>query len=99
MNKVILVGRLVKDAVSFAEGKVVKIKLATRTGYDAKNQKERIAFVPATLFSMSPAQIEQLKKGMQVGIEGIVTETTYKKNNETVYAVDVQVNKGGLNFV
>lgn len=99
MNKVILVGKLVKDAVVFADGRVVKIKLATRVGYDTKRSAELTAFVPATLFSMSKFQIDLLKKGTQVGIEGIVIETSFKKNNETVYATDVQVKKEGLRFM
>lgn len=99
MNKVILIGRLVKDPVVFAGGKVVKIKLATRIGYDERGKKELIAFVPATLFSVSKAQIENLKKGATVGVEGIVTETSFKKNDETVYATDVQVRKNGLRFM
>ncbi len=99
MNKVILVGRLVKDVVVFAGGRVVKIKLATRVGYDTERNAELTAIVPVTLFSVSKAQIDSLRKGIMVGVEGVVTETSFKKNNEIVYATDVQVKKGGLRFM
>lgn len=99
MNKVILVGRLVGDAVVFGGGRVVKIRLATRIGYDERGRKELIAFVPVTLLLAGKAQIDSLRKGIMVGVEGIVAETSFKKNNETVFATDVQVRKGGLRFM
>ena len=43
MNKVILIGRLVKDPVVFGGGTIVKIKLVTRVGYDVRKQEELTA--------------------------------------------------------
>lgn len=99
MNKVLLIGRLVKDAVVFAGGRVVKIKLATKVGYDTERNAELTAIVPVALFSVSKVQLDSLRKGIMVGIEGVVTETSFRKNNETVFATDVQVRKNGLWFM
>lgn len=98
MNSVILIGRLTADPFVNNHG-IVKIKLATKTGYDKEKQKERTSFVPTTIFNLSNAQIEKLKKGSRIAVSGIVAENSYQKDGQTIYKTEVLVQRFGLTLL
>ena len=92
MNKVMLVGRLVRDPNSFNTStgiKYVRFTIAVARSYN----KEQTDFVPVVAWRQSADFVSNyLKKGDLVSVEGAFTSSTYKKDDEqmvTKYEVTV----------
>ena len=99
MNRVCLVGRLVRDVFVAGGGKVAKCTLATSAGWDRKRMEEITAFVPVTMFDLSPKVVEKLKKGQLLAVEGRVERHSYDKKGEKVYTTEVTAAGGGVKLV
>ena len=99
MNRVCLVGRLVRDVFVAGGGKVAKCTLATSAGWDRKKKEEFTAFVPVTFFDLSPKVIERLKKGQMLCVEGRVEQHSYDKNGAKVYSTEVVAAGGAVRLV
>lgn len=97
LNEVLLLGNVANDA--YVNGEVCKITLATKVGYDKEKDKDRVAFVPVTIFRLSVAQKELIKKGKLLLVKAIVKQNNYEKDGEKVYTTEVVCQKGGLSFV
>lgn len=100
-NEVLLLGRLAADA--YINNNVVKVTVATKTGYDKEKDEDRTAFVPVTLFGVSDGQSALLIKGKIVLVRAIVRQSSYHKKDkdidEKVYTTEVVANQSGLTFV
>ena len=97
LNEVLLLGCVANEI--YVNGEVCKITLATKIGYDKENNKDRVAFVPVTVFRLSVAQRELVKKGKLLLVKAIVKQNNYEKDGEKIYTTEVICQKGGLTFV
>ena len=97
-NKVILVGRLVKDPVLTMSGekKIAKYTIANNYKY---GEREGANFISCTAFGNNAEFTEKyLKQGVKILIEGHLTTGSYEKEDGTrVYTMDVIVENS--NFV
>ena len=96
MNKVICSGRLTDNAFANGERKeALKFRIAAKYGYDTKENKERIEFVPCVLFSAPEDKLSSFLvkegKGVFVEFEGRVASSTFEKDGETKYSTEVIV--------
>lgn len=95
MNKVILIGRLTKDATitEAGETKVAKFNLAVDRRY-AKGD-EKTDFISCVAFNKKAEFIEKyISKGSKVVIEGEWRTGSYtNKDGQTVYTNDCHVNE------
>lgn len=102
MNTCILAGRLAADAKVFSAkngSNVVKMKIVTKLYWSNKDKEQKIAVVPVTVFGLSDAQLQYLKKGTRVGVIGTVRSSKFEKNDAIVYVTDVVTNKGGIRLM
>ena len=102
MNQVSLLGNLTRDPAYFSQGDnmfTAKFDIATEVGYDAKNKKQRVEFVPITAFGISEAFKAHLKRGRKVSVVGRVSNESYEKNGERIYSTTVKVFNGDLRLV
>ena len=104
MNKAIISGRLVKDAiVNGDQRKALRFTIASKYGYDSKAEKERIEFVPCVLFTPPNDKLGIFLvadgKGVFVEFEGRVHTSRYEADGETKYSTEVVVDKRTLNIV
>ena len=104
MNKAIISGRLVKDAiVNGDQRKALRFTIASKYGYDSKQEKERIEFVPCVLFTPPNDKLGIFLvaegKGVFVEFEGRVHTSHYEADGETKYSTEVVVDKRTLNIV
>jgi single-strand DNA-binding protein len=83
MNKVVLIGRLGKDAevTTFENGKkVAKFTLATTEFY---GEKKDVSWHNVDVWGDYGAKMaEYLKKGNQIGIEGRISYSAYEKDGD-----------------
>jgi single-stranded DNA-binding protein len=88
MNRVILAGRLARDAKVSNSGKATFLTVATETGWNKEKKEPFIEFVPVTcFFGMSEKQEEIYRKGAMVLVEGQVQHREHDgtwKTNVTV---------------
>lgn len=104
MNIVICSGRLTKNAlVNGGNRKALKFTVASKYGYDSKNEKELVEFVPCVLFTPPNDKLGIFLvaegKGVFVEFEGRVHTSSFDKNGETKYATEVVVDKHTFNIV
>lgn len=102
MNTCILAGRLAADAKVFKgknAGNVVKMRLVTRLFWSKKDNAEKIAVVPVTVFGISDAQLRYLKKGARIGVVGSVRCSKFERGDAIVYVTDVVANKMGVRLM
>lgn len=91
-NKVILVGRLVKDVEvkSTENAKVGYIKIAVPRSYKNKNGEIETDFIDVTCFSLTAeTAATYAHKGDLVGISGSLQNSSYEKDGETIYKTSV----------
>lgn len=97
-NKVILVGRLVKDPVITMSGekKIAKYTIANNYKY---GDREGANFISCTAFGNNAEFSEKyLKQGVKILVEGHLSTGTYEKEDGTrVYTMDIIVEN--TNFV
>lgn len=89
MNKVILLGRLVKEPELKTQGntKYTKVLLAV------KRDKEHTDFISLTAFNKRAELITTyVRKGDMISIEGSLSTNKYEKDGNTVFTTDIIVN-------
>lgn len=102
MNNVSLVGNLTRDPAWFIQEDkdwVAKFDVATETGYDAKEKKQRVEFVPITAFGISESFKKHLIKGRKVSIMGRVGNDSYEKDGQTQYTCCVKAFNGSVRLL
>ena len=101
MNRFTGVGTLPRAAiVCGGETKVLRFTLRTVLGYNAKTQKDRLAFVPCVVFKPTPGLVQMLTQhfnGMVIGLEGRVNTSKFEtKDGQTKYSTEVIVHQGSI---
>lgn len=100
MNKVILIGRLIKDVETRVAGstKVGRYTLAVDRKFK-KDGEPTADFIPCVVFGKSAEFAEKyFKKGTKISVEGSIRTGSYKnKDGQTVYTTDIMVQE--QNFV
>lgn len=104
MNRWTGVGTLPRAAVLSGKDKnVLKFTLCTVLGFNEKTKKERLAFVPCTVFRPGKALIQMLTeyhKGMVISIEGHIGTSKYQgRDGKTRYSTNVVVDPFSVNPV
>lgn len=88
MNKIILLGRLVKDVelISSKEGKSIgKFTLAINNGKGKKPD-----FIPVTVFGKTAENMVNFtKKGDKISVEGNIKQNDYEKDGVKHYGLQV----------
>ncbi len=95
MNRCIITGRLVRNAVTRGNGnKALVFTVASKYGYNEKENKDRVAYVPCVLFNPAPEIEEQLvQQGPRtyVELEGRVASSSYESGGEKKSSTEVIV--------
>lgn len=94
MNKVILIGRLIKDAETRVAGSTTVGRYTLAVDRKFKKDGEQTAdFIPCVVFGKSAEFAEKyFKKGMKVSVVGRIQTGSYKnKDGQTVYTTDIMV--------
>jgi len=104
MNKFVGSGRLTRGARVRGENrKALRFTVATKYGYDTKERKERVEFVPCVLFTPPDDKLGIFLvaegKGVFVEFEGRVHTSRYDKDGETKYCTEIVVDKRTLNII
>ena len=100
MNKVVLTGRIegeVKENGS--EHRVLFFILAAGSGFKTQTNEEHITYVPCVLFNPKDGLKEKLvsASGTQfIELEGSIRKSSYTKNGEKRYTMEVQVNPNSV---
>jgi single-strand DNA-binding protein len=93
MNKVQLVGRLVRDPDFYVSEKGAArsvFTLVTKGYWSKKEQKTIDDFVPVTMWGKQAERFaEHAKKGWLVSIVGRVSSSRYEKDGKMIYTLDV----------
>lgn len=93
MNRVILIGNLgqnpkveTKNGVTYA-----RLSLGVNEYWKDKdgNKKERTDWFTISAFGKLAVNLSHLTKGAKIAVEGKLRSSTYEKNGETRYSVDV----------
>lgn len=98
MNAAILVGYVVNEIYSNGD-KMVRFKMGTKSGYNRKEKKDIISYVPVTVFGLSEEQKNVIKKGTRLAIRGNVAERSYEKDGQRVYVTQVTADRKDVTFV
>ena len=103
MNNCVLSGRLARNAsVAGKEKKALSFTLACKHGYDSKNRKDCVEFVPCVVFDPSDSLAERLSqqgKGIFIEVKGRVATSSYESDGERKFKTEVVVESRSLNFV
>ena len=100
MNKVILIGRLIKDVETRVAGSTTVGRYTLAVDRKFKKDGEPTAdFIPCVVFGKSAEFAEKyFKKGTKISVEGSIRTGSYKnKDGQTVYTTDIMVQE--QNFV
>lgn len=100
MNKVILIGRLIKDVETRVAGNTTVGRYTLAVDRKFKKDGEPTAdFIPCVVFGKSAEFAEKyFKKGTKISVEGSIRTGSYKnKDGQTVYTTDIIVQE--QNFV
>ncbi len=97
LNQTIVVGRLVKNPeLSQTETgkKVTRITLAVPRSFKNMNGEYDTDFIPCVLWTgIAENTVEYCKKGDLVGIKGRIQTSTYEKEEETKYSIEIVAEK------
>lgn len=96
LNQTILIGRIVKDPElkNTEKGKVANITLAVARSYKNMNGEYDTDFIQCVLWKViAENTVEYCKKGDLVGIKGRIQTSTYEKDGETKYVMEVIADK------
>ena len=93
MNRVVLVGRLVRDpdVRALNDGKTVsKFTVAVDRRFKNKNGEKEADFIPVVVFG-KPAEFvaEYVKKGNMVSVSGRITTGSYEKEGRKIYTTEI----------
>jgi len=103
MNTYIGSGRLVRNAVLAGnEKKALNFTIAAKYGYDAENEKERVAFVPCVIFNPTENLAKLLVdqgKGIFVEFQGRIASSRFESKGTTKYVTEIVVDPRTLNLI
>ena len=97
MNKVILMGRLTKDAeVRYSQGEsstaVARFSLAVDRRFKRDGDEQTADFINCVAFGKTGEFMEKFgKKGVKFLVEGRIQTGSYEKDGQRVYTTDVVV--------
>jgi single-strand DNA-binding protein len=95
MNKIMLMGRLVKDVelVNTQSGKTLaKFSIAVNKNYKVKNEKKTADFFNCVAWEKTAEFCNKYyKKGQQVVVIGRMEDNKYVKDGQTIYNKDVLI--------
>ena len=96
-------GRLTANAVvNGKDRKALKFSIAARYGYNKKDEKELVEFVPCVMFEPSENQEKFLTeegKGVFVEFQGRVSTSKYEVDGQTKYSTQVVLDKRSFHIV
>ena len=96
MNKVILVGRLVRDPdIRYSAGEtpmcIARYTLAVDRRFKGKDNVSA-DFISCVAFGKTGEFVEKyLRQGMKIGVVGRITTGSYEKNGQKIYTTEVTV--------
>ena len=98
MNKIMLTGRLVKDAeMSFLPGTgmpKVTFTVATDRAYQKDKNNKKVDFIPAEMIGKHVEKLAQyLTKGKMIGLEGELNIDQYEKDGQKKSFTKVKVDR------
>ena len=98
MNKIMLTGRLVKDAeMSFLPGTgmpKVTFTVATDRAYQKDKNNKKVDFIPAEMIGKHVEKLAQyLTKGKMIGIEGELNIDQFEKDGQKKSFTKVKVDR------
>ncbi len=97
LNQIVLVGRLVRNPeLKETENgkKITRITLAVPRSYKNPDGEYDTDFINCTLWTgIAESTSEYCKKGDLLGIKGRLQTSSYEKDEETIYAMDVIAEK------
>ena len=105
MNKVVLVGRLIKDAeLKYIPGTGTPVSTFTIAvdNYNSKEKKNEADFIPVVLWGKSAENLAQyLVKGTQVAVAGRISTRSYEaKDGSKRYVTEVVAEMyGGVKLI
>ncbi|SUN00328.1 single-stranded DNA-binding protein [Staphylococcus warneri] len=95
LNKIVLVGRLTKDAQIFEKkegSKVATFCVATERNYKDQNNEIACDYLYCKAFGKTATNIEMYtSQGSLVGITGQMRSRKYEKDNQTHFVTEVYV--------
>ena len=97
MNKVILMGRLTRDAdIRWTQGQeqscIARYTLAVDRRYSAAEGQQSADFISCVSFGKAAGLIEKYgKQGIKLIIDGRIQTGSYEKNGQRIYTTDVVV--------
>jgi len=103
MNTIMLTGRLTKDAtLNGQKKKALTFYLACKHGWDSKEKKDRIEFIPCVMFNPSDGITDTLMKegkGTLVELKGRLSCQSYQVNDEKRFKTEVVVENSSFNLL
>lgn len=97
MNKVMLIGRLTRDAELkiLDSGMVLSFTIAADRDYTNKNGEKVTDFIPVSYWTDNGERlVEYLKKGRLIGVSGCIRVKSYKDQEEkTRYFTDIRADE------
>ncbi len=97
LNQTIVVGRLVRNPElnqTETGKKVTRITLAVPRSFKNMNGEYDTDFIPCVLWTgIAENTVEYCKKGDLVGIKGRIQTSTYEKEEETKYSIEIVAEK------
>ena len=103
MNTCVISGFLARAGVlNGDEHKALRFTVAAKHGYDAKEEKDRVEFVPCVLFNPSDAMVSLTTlqwKGLYLEFKGRINTSRYEKDGQKVYSTQIVVDKNSINLV
>lgn len=93
MNKVLLIGRLTRDAELSQSGSTyAKFTLAVNRQFKDKDGSKKADFINCVAFGKTAEVLAQYtQKGSQIGVEGSLQVSSYEKNGVKQYSTSVVV--------
>ena len=91
MNKVILIGRVVKDIET--KEKLGKFTLAVNRPYKNQNGEYEADFLNCIVFNATDYVKNNLKKGSQISVDGSIQTRTYEIEGNKKYTTEIIVNR------
>ncbi len=95
MNKVILCGRLTRDAeVRYSQGgsAVAKFSLAVDRRFKREGEEQTADFINCTSFGKTAEFVERFgRKGTKFIVEGRIQTGSYEKDGQKIYTTDIVV--------
>jgi len=96
MNKVILIGRVGKDAENPTAAQLAKFSLATTekwTGKDGQKQEKTEWHNVVCFGKQAETALKYIKKGMMLSVEGSIEYQKYEKDGKTLYSTSIKCDR------